>query len=134
MNNEMITDYAGNTYPAALLESQETPGFDSFGARKDRAWQALGEIMNNVANDVPKVGDRVAVTKGRKHKGKTGIVVWRGRNPFERPSRYGSDMQRAMREAMGFGDRLGIRTDETDEQESGKFFTDLKNCTKTEGK
>ena len=117
---ETIIDYAGNTYPAAMLDGQESPNFDVWGARKDRAWQALGTLMQDEASKTPHKGDRVVVTGGRKHKGKEGVVFWRGRDQFSRGGRYGDDMVRAFAEASGRYDRLGIRTDDGE-----KFFTKL---------
>lgn len=128
MSNEpekMITDFAGNTYPESALNEQETPNWDPHGAKKDRAMQSLGEVMQDAASKLPKVGDRAEVTGGRKHKGKTGVVFWRGADKFNRPSRYGSDLQRCMAQALGRYDRLGIQTDRGE-----KFFVRLPDAKK----
>lgn len=116
----MITDFAGNTYPESALNEQETPSWDPWGAKKDRAMQALGEVMNRVASELPKVGKRVEITEGRKHKGKVGVVFWRGADKYNRPSRYGSDMDKCMAQAMGRNDRIGIETEGGE-----KFFVPL---------
>lgn len=105
----------------SLLEQQETPGFDPIGAAKDNAWKALNEIAQEQFKLRPSVGKSVRVIGGRKHKGKEGIVFWHGRNPYERTSRSGSDLGRAMIDARGtHGFRCGVRT------ETEKFFIDAK--------
>lgn len=122
--NETITDFAGNTYPASALNEQETPSFDPWGAKKDRAWKALGDIMGKVSQEAPKVGDNVEVIKGKKHLGKRGEIFWRGKDRFA-GREYGSDMQRAMSSAMGLRDRVGIRT-----LSGERFFVRLRDCEK----
>lgn len=121
MSTQIITDYAGNSYPASRLEEQESPSWDPQGAKKDRAMQALGEIARDCANKTPRVGDAVTIAEGRKHKGKSGVVFWRGVDKYKpNPGRYRDSMQEAMAKAMGFDDRIGVRT-ETGE----KFFVPL---------
>lgn len=90
--------------------------------RRERAWDALGRFWGKLGEDAPRVGKRVRVTGGRKHKGKEGEVFWHGRNPFE-GRRYGSSIERAAQDAMGkWGFRVGIRTPSGE-----KFFTDAAN-------
>ena len=119
-DDTIITDWAGNQYPASALNEQETPGWDPHGAKKDRAWQAVAQIAREVAAELPVVGKRVTIYKGRKHKGKTGVCIWRGKDQFA-GRQYGSDMQQAMGDAMGFRDRIGVRTDDGE-----KFFVPLR--------
>lgn len=105
----------------------ESPGFDSFGAAKDRAWQAIGKLAEGMAAERPSVGKRVTVTGGRKHKGKVGTVFYHRPDAFGHPFRYCNDMQRAMREARGTnGFRVGIETDDGE-----KFFTAANQVTVT---
>lgn len=119
-----IVDFAGNKFPEALLHEPESPGFDPIGAKRDMAYVALGNIMNEMAKDVPKAGDRVVVVGGRKHRGREGVVFYRGRDAFA-GRRYGDDMSRAMADARGSYDRLGIKDDAGE-----KFFIPLPNAKK----
>lgn len=81
------------------------------------AWQSL---FDSVSKDRPSVGKRVRVAKGRKHLGIEGVVVWHGVNRYAN-TRYLSDAQQAMRDAMGtFGYRVGIQPDDGTE----KFYVD----------
>lgn len=112
---EIVTDWAGNTFD---INQPESPGFDPHGARRDRAMQALPKIIE-MAN-LPAKGKRVLITGGRKHKGKEGVVFWRGKDQFKPRSRYGSDLERTMSDALGHRDRIGVQTDAGE-----KFFVPL---------
>lgn len=117
---ETITDFAGNTFPASALNDQETPNWDPHGARRDQAMRGLADVVAEEGKKVPKVGDNVKVTGGRKHKGKEGRVFWRGPNQFKRPSRYGDSMARALLASLGHNDVLGIQM-----EDGTKFFVPL---------
>lgn len=117
-----ITDYAGNTYPASRLQEMESPSFDSFGARQDRAYAALPGIVASARARQVNVGSpaRVTATRG-KNRGKEGVCFWRGKSQsFGGGRRYGSSLDRAMADALGARDRVGIKT-----AAGEKFFIDL---------
>jgi len=85
----------------------------------DGAISALGDIMGSASDESPRKGRQVTILRG-KHKGKSGIVFWHGKDQFARVSRYdGNWMQQSMTAAIGRSDyRIGVQT------ESGeKFFT-----------
>lgn len=60
-------------------------------------WQ---NVANNTAVDRPSAGKTVTIVKGRKHKNKTGVVVWHGINKFY-DTRYDSPAMASMREIIG---------------------------------
>jgi hypothetical protein len=124
MSEEIITDWAGNQYPASALNGQETPGFDVQGAKRDRAMQALPGIIKEATKDQPRVGDKIKVVGGRKHKGKEGVVFWRG-NAKTYGRRYGSDLQQVMSDALGHRARLGVKS-----ADGEKFFLPMSQCEK----
>ncbi len=71
------------------------------------AWKA--QIEKSDVNR-PSVGKHVVVTSG-KHVGKSGIVVWHGRNKFERDY-YATPAQLHLRDIVGrSGFRVGIKTE-----------------------
>lgn len=112
----MITDFAGNVYPASRLSENESPSFDVHGARRDQAYEAFGRMCNHIADQVAQVGDVVRLNKvPRKHKtakGQTGTVIWKGHDNWAPDSRYNTSIQKAMLASMGQGYRIGVKLDD----------------------
>lgn len=63
-------------------------------------YKAISGPLAIAANDKPAVGRLVTVERG-KHKGKTGIVTWHGKDGYSDAFRYCNGYQAAMREARG---------------------------------
>lgn len=61
-------------------------------------WQS---IANEASAQRPSVGKSVEIVKGRKHKGKSGIVVWHGVNQFSDAFRYCDSARLALAEING---------------------------------
>lgn len=76
--------------------------------------QALQAAVNAAYADSPRIGRRVRIIDGRKHLGKTGVVVWHGPDRYSDAGRYDASwMSAAMREASGvYGYRIGVQTDD----------------------
>ena len=86
---------------------------------REAVYKALPGIMEIASRDCPSIGLTVEVLQG-KHRGKTGVVFWHGRNPYIRfPHQFHTDLQAAVSDASGIhGFRIGIKTEEE------KFFVD----------
>jgi hypothetical protein len=86
------------------------------------SWMSMSQengqaLANSLAEGRPKVGMRVTVVEGRKHKGKVGEIVWHGVDQF-RGRQYGSPFQQSCANIMGtHGFRVGVRADDGE-----KFF------------
>ena len=71
-----------------------------------------------MSRERPFKGAGVRIFKGRKHKGKEGIVFWHGLDKFANTFRYGSPNSQALAEVQGrHGYRVGIETEDGE-----KFF------------
>lgn len=83
----------------------------------DPAYAGLQEAINVACERSPRVGKRVTIYHG-KHRGKSGIVFWHGKNKHKR-DHSSNWMQAGLREAIGTtGYRIGVQTDGGE-----KFFT-----------
>jgi hypothetical protein len=116
MNAHMITDHAGNTYSAARLDEQESPSFDTFGARKDAAYAALGRMSERKSAEMATVGDTVRILRAPRKSaalvGQVGRVIWRGKNQWAGRGRYRTSMQASMAEVLGLDYKIGVKVGE----------------------
>ena len=80
---------------------------------KTKTWIGLGKFLEE---DCPSKGKRVEVTKG-KHKGKTGIVFWHGKDRFKYTNQFDTPVTEWAGNLMGIsGFRCGV------DSEGDKFF------------
>lgn len=63
--------------------------------------ELLRSALSALSKDAPTVGRRVSIDRG-KHKGKSGVVLWHGRDAYKNPGRYEANwMVSSMRAARG---------------------------------
>ncbi len=75
--------------------------------------QSFADFM---ARDRPFKGTNIRIFKGRKHKGKEGVVFWHGEDRYAKS--WGDSNQQMARHIMGrFGFRVGVETEDGE-----KFF------------
>lgn len=70
----------------------------TFTAENREAWQSL---INDVGSDAPRPGRHVTIEGGRKHKGRSGIVLRHQTDQYWTGHRYESAAQATLRQAMG---------------------------------
>jgi hypothetical protein len=86
---------------------------------QSKAWGALQNMADNSEKyfpDRPDKGKHVKVIRGRKHKGKAGVIFWHGRDKYVDNTRYcGNGLQAAMTQLIGiYGYRVGVVTEENE--------------------